>query len=373
MGRAAPPAAAAAEPAAAAPAAEPTADAAAAAAEAAALIESCSRSHALPDGRELAYVDCGGAGSRGTVLFLHPVQGNRLMALALHRPAAELGLRVIAPDRPGYGASSPHPGRTVASFAADLAVLLKALGVARVGVLGSSAGSMYAFALARNPETAPIVAGRVTLLPPWLPPSSLPDGHGVPWPLRLLSAAPVAAAAAFVGAGNALVLWRLRGGDVRVADIMTRSTPLEVAAFERDPLNDHFYRAMINEWSRPGAASAIAEEMLLCAEAGARRRLGFAFSEAAAAGAGARVFAGGDDPLVPAARVRAWAEAANGGAAAEEAAAGAAAARGGNGGASGRGGGGQPVELVVVEGGTHDGVFHTHKRAALEALAAELA
>jgi hypothetical protein len=229
----------------------------------------------------------------------------------------------------------------------------------------------YALALAHHPETASLVAGRVTLLPPWLPPSCLPPGHGPSWTLRLLSAAPAAAAAALVGAGNALVQWRLRGEGVRVADIMTRSTPAEVAAFEGDPRNDGFYRGMIGEWSRAGAASGIAEEMLLCAEAGARRRLGFPFYEAAAR-AGARVFAGGDDPLVPAAQVRAWAEATN--AVAAAAAEGSAEDGGGAAGGGGRGRGPDPpVELVVVEGGTHDGVFHTHRRAALEALAAELA
>lgn len=64
------------------------------------------------------------------------------MALVLHAHAAKLRLRIIAPDRPGYGGASPHPGRSVDSYCDDLAHLLAALGVGRVGLLASSAGSM---------------------------------------------------------------------------------------------------------------------------------------------------------------------------------------------------------------------------------------
>lgn len=121
----------------------PTA-AAAAAPTAAALIESASSTHTLPDGRAMTYVHCGAAGgSPGeAVLFLHPVQGNRLMALSMHSAASRLGLRLVAPDRPGYGGSSPLPGRVVGDHLADVADLLRALGIGRVGVLASSAGSM---------------------------------------------------------------------------------------------------------------------------------------------------------------------------------------------------------------------------------------
>ncbi|KAI8475344.1 MAG: Alpha/Beta hydrolase protein [Monoraphidium minutum] len=326
-----PPAAAAAsvEPAAAPP--PPPADQGAAAE----LLRTADRVHALPCGRVLSYVDCGDASSADCVL---------MMALALHAAAKDLRLRLVAPDRPGYGGSTPAPGRAVADFVADAAHLLAALGVARFGVLGSSAGSMYALALTRDPETRSKIAGRVTLLPPWIPPGSLPPGSKAPWSLSLLCYAPRPATALFVGLSGALVARRLRGEGARVADVMTRSKPHEVAAFTEDPANDAFYRAMISEWARPGCASATADEMLLCAEAGPGRRLGFSYMSDLPE-AGVRVFAGSEDALVAAEAVRAWAEAA---------------------------GGGGRVELVEVEGGTHDGMVHTHKRAALAALARDL-
>lgn len=54
-----------------------TASAPAAAAAAADLIRSADRTHTLPDGRQITYIDCGDGGSADVVLFLHPVQGNR--------------------------------------------------------------------------------------------------------------------------------------------------------------------------------------------------------------------------------------------------------------------------------------------------------
>lgn len=50
------------------------------------------------------------------------------MALILHAAAEALQLRVIAPDRPGIGASSPLHSRTVQQYPADLAELCDQLG-----------------------------------------------------------------------------------------------------------------------------------------------------------------------------------------------------------------------------------------------------
>lgn len=230
-------------------------------------------------------------------------------------------------------------------------------------------------AMARDERTRALVAGRVTLLPPWLPPASHPAGHRPALGARLLSYAPARALSALVSFANGFVLRRVVGAGATVASVMTRSTPLEVAAFQSDPDNESYYAAMISDWARPGAAAAIAEEMLLCAEAGAARRLGFSYLDAFDAGGkggdgggcdGVRVFAGAADAVAPLAPVLAWAEAAR--------------ARGGggsSGGGSGGGGGGggessSAVEVIVIEAGTHDGIVHTHKGAALEALAADL-
>ncbi|WP_246865620.1 alpha/beta fold hydrolase [Clavibacter sepedonicus] len=58
------------------------------------------------------------------------------------------GIRWISYDRPGYGGSTRHPGRTVADTAADDAALADALGVERFAVLGHSSGAVLALATA---------------------------------------------------------------------------------------------------------------------------------------------------------------------------------------------------------------------------------
>jgi pimeloyl-ACP methyl ester carboxylesterase len=57
-------------------------------------------------------------------------------------------MRVITFDRPGYGKSTRHPGRTVANGAGDVAAVADHLGVDRFAVIGSSGGGPYALAAA---------------------------------------------------------------------------------------------------------------------------------------------------------------------------------------------------------------------------------
>ena len=58
------------------------------------------------------------------------------------------GLRWVSYDRPGYGGSGPHDGRTVASAAADVAAIADALGIGQFAVLGHSGGGPHALACA---------------------------------------------------------------------------------------------------------------------------------------------------------------------------------------------------------------------------------
>lgn len=58
------------------------------------------------------------------------------------------GVRWLSVDRPGYGGSSPRPGRSVADAAADTAALADAVGVDRFAVLGASGGGPHALACA---------------------------------------------------------------------------------------------------------------------------------------------------------------------------------------------------------------------------------
>lgn len=56
-------------------------------------------------------------------------------------PLFRAGVRWLSYDRPGYGGSTPRPGRTVASAATDISHIADALGVDRFAVFGHSACS----------------------------------------------------------------------------------------------------------------------------------------------------------------------------------------------------------------------------------------
>ncbi|HEV3069455.1 MAG TPA: alpha/beta fold hydrolase [Streptosporangiaceae bacterium] len=66
----------------------------------------------------------------------------------LAEAAAGRGLRLVLYSRPGYGGSTPDPGRRVADAAADVAAVLDGLGVARFVTVGWSGGGPHALACA---------------------------------------------------------------------------------------------------------------------------------------------------------------------------------------------------------------------------------
>jgi pimeloyl-ACP methyl ester carboxylesterase len=99
----------------------------------------------LPDGRRLTYADHGDPAGP-VVLECVGTPQSRLPYPGQAELAAELGFRMLVPDRPGFGGSDPQPGRTLVDWPADAAALLDALGVHRFAVLGGSGGGPYAVA-----------------------------------------------------------------------------------------------------------------------------------------------------------------------------------------------------------------------------------
>jgi pimeloyl-ACP methyl ester carboxylesterase len=61
---------------------------------------------------------------------------------------AEMGLRIIAPDRPGYGLSDFKPERAIVDWTEDVAALADHLDLMRFAVMGVSGGGPYAAACA---------------------------------------------------------------------------------------------------------------------------------------------------------------------------------------------------------------------------------
>jgi pimeloyl-ACP methyl ester carboxylesterase len=115
-------------------------------------------------GRTLAYTDLGRAGDP-CLFFFHGAPMSRLHLVSLEDRFAAHGLRVISPDRPGYGGSSPQPGRSMTDWPADVAALADALGVDRFMVSAHSSGGPYAVACAAllpRRVVAGVVVGGVT-------------------------------------------------------------------------------------------------------------------------------------------------------------------------------------------------------------------
>lgn len=114
-------------------------------------------------GRQLRVVE--GGDPRGFPVLVHMGTPTSGLLFGPHVPIAEAcGIRLVSYDRPGYGESTPRPGRTVANSADDVAAVADALGIRRLGVWGFSGGPPFGLAAAaRLPN---LVIGAVALASP---------------------------------------------------------------------------------------------------------------------------------------------------------------------------------------------------------------
>jgi pimeloyl-ACP methyl ester carboxylesterase len=99
------------------------------------------------DGRSLMVQEGGDPAGRAVMVHLG-TPSSRILFRPHLRDAADRGIRLIAYDRPGYGGSSPHPGRSVADCATDVRAIVDALGIERFAVWGISGGGPHALACA---------------------------------------------------------------------------------------------------------------------------------------------------------------------------------------------------------------------------------
>ena len=120
----------------------------------------------LRDGRTLAWKEYGPPGGR-PVLGFQGTPGSRNSRHPHEEVYERLGVRFLAFDRPGYGASSRLAGRGIAVVADDAAELLDHLGLDAVHAAGGSGGGPHVLAFAANhPErvhAATVVVGGTQL------------------------------------------------------------------------------------------------------------------------------------------------------------------------------------------------------------------
>jgi pimeloyl-ACP methyl ester carboxylesterase len=126
-----------------------------------------------PDGRTLAIEEAGDPNGRPVLVHLGTPNSRHL-----YQPhtvdAAVRGLRLIGYDRPGYGGSTPQPGRSAADCAADVRAICAELGVDRLAMWGISGGGPHVLACAA------LLPDLVTAVASLASPAPL-DAEGLDW------------------------------------------------------------------------------------------------------------------------------------------------------------------------------------------------
>ncbi|MCC5805703.1 MAG: alpha/beta hydrolase [Opitutales bacterium] len=102
-----------------------------------------------PDGHPVGLAEYGDPGGVPTVFF-HGWPGSRLQGLYADEAATDAGVRVIAVDRPGYGATPPRPGSSLTAWADTVGTVADTLNLDRFHVLGLSGGGPSAYACAHR-------------------------------------------------------------------------------------------------------------------------------------------------------------------------------------------------------------------------------
>jgi pimeloyl-ACP methyl ester carboxylesterase len=127
-----------------------------------------------PDGRTLAVQDAGDPEGRPVLVHVGTPGGRRLYGRRTLADAERRRLRLITYDRPGYGGSTPQPGRSMADCAGDVRAICEALGIGKVPMWGWSGGGPHVLACAALlPDLVPAAVSMASPAPY--------DAEGLDW------------------------------------------------------------------------------------------------------------------------------------------------------------------------------------------------
>ncbi|WP_433345726.1 alpha/beta fold hydrolase [Microtetraspora malaysiensis] len=203
----------------------------------------------LPDGRTLGWAQWGPPEGIPVLFFSGAAMGRGLGfgADALGR----LGARLIAVDRPGLGASAPLPGRTLESWAADVAHLAERLELPEYGIVAFSQGAPFALACAEAglPKAVAVVSGQDDLTHPAFADLLEP---GLADLLRAVAADPEGFEKEFAREADAAMMWRL---------VVGTSSDVDLAVYT-DPDFAAVYRASLEEGFRQGPTGYVRDLVL---------------------------------------------------------------------------------------------------------------
>lgn len=244
----------------------------------------------LAGGREIGFAEYGDpAGS--PVLALHGAPACRLMFRVADQEAARLGLRLIAPDRPGYGLSPIDSEGTLKSRTDELIAFADALGWSRFAVLAVSGGGPYAVSLAAALKERVTALALVSPMGPIADYSQAPMGQEHPvdffhrrffmhLPYRTWLTHP----------GGDLMAWMFRHASDTVMGIVPKVAPRPDAAILSRPDAMELIRDMTLEAFRQGGAGGTRDLEIY------GRPWGVAFGDVRAQTV---IWQGLSDPIVP--------------------------------------------------------------------------
>lgn len=148
----------------------------------------------------------------------------------LMEASERLGIRWVSHDRPGYGGSSPDPGRNVASAAADVAAIADHLELPRFAVMGHSGGGPHALACAALLPDRVMAAVNGSGLAPF-------DSEGLDWFARMHPAGEAELRAAVEGRSEL-------------------QSHLESADFDPEQFSPSDHQSLAGEWAWLGEIAA---------------------------------------------------------------------------------------------------------------------
>lgn len=211
----------------------------------------------LPDGRRLGYAEYGDPHGL-PVLGLHGTPGSRRMFQVAHASARRLGIRLLAPERPGFGISCYQRGRDLASYARDIADFADALGLTRFAVAGVSGGGPYATACAAFLGDRVTALGLVSPVGPMAgpdAPSRIGIGHATAF--RYAPRVPPLLGGIF-GLGRLAFLY---APSLIFGFILSRAAPSDWAILSRPEVRRNLI-AGVAEGCRPGVRASLQEMRL---------------------------------------------------------------------------------------------------------------
>ena len=172
----------------------------------------------MPDGRTVGFADYG-TPAQTAVLWCHGGPGSRLEPRYFAPAAVDRGLRLIGIDRPGYGWSTPQPGRTIGGWVPDALAVADHLGIDRFVTVGCSTGGAYALALAsRSPRVIGTVACCAVSDMRWAAGKAMNQSCHPVWNAPDREAGLAAAAATFGEDGSKAMAAEVGKGDLAAAD-----------------------------------------------------------------------------------------------------------------------------------------------------------